>query len=68
MNQVLDVLRGLVGVLIAAAVLATMVQAILGDSLAAVLTDFTLPIVVLFVVLMLFVLGREVWTVLAARR
>jgi hypothetical protein len=68
MNQLLDVVRGLVAVVIAVAVFATIGQVALGGSLETVTGDFHQPIVLLFVGLMAVVLAREVWTVVQARR
>jgi hypothetical protein len=68
MDQLLDVVRGLVAVVIAVAVFAAMAQVALGTSLDAVVADVHRPIVVLFVGLMLVVVAREAWTVVQARR
>jgi hypothetical protein len=68
MNQLVDVVRGLVAVVIAVAVFATMAQVALGGSLKSATGDFHQPIVVVFVVLMAVVVVREVWTVVQARR
>jgi hypothetical protein len=68
MDQLLDVVRGLVAVAIAVAVFAAMGQVALGGSLEAVVGDVHRPIVVLFVALMIVVIAREVWTVVQARR
>jgi succinate dehydrogenase hydrophobic anchor subunit len=68
MDQLLDVVRGLVAVVIAVAVLAAMAQVALGTSLDAVVEDVHRPVVVLFVGLMLVVVAREAWTVVQARR
>ena len=68
MNQLVDVVRGLVAVAIAVAVFAAMGQVALGEPLEAVTGDFHQPIVLLFVGLMALVIVREVWTVVQARR